>query len=112
MDGFRRLSEIEGVKMSTAVCCAKANGHGPFHISPRLKFEELFLHEAPSKATNRGESTVSSSINPTANIVPTFLNLSIKALAIRLLAELNEASRLFFSCPRFTCYITSEKSLS
>ena len=58
---------------------------GFFFVScPRLKLEELFLREAPSKATNRGQSMVSSSIFPTLRIVSTKSNLAVEVL-VRLL---------------------------
>ena len=54
---------------------------------PRFKLEELFSREAPSKATSREESTVSSSTFPAANIITTMSNLAVKAL-VRLLVNL------------------------
>ena len=47
---------------------------------PTLKLEELSSRDAPSKATNRGQSTVSSSIFPTLNIVTTKSNLAVEVL--------------------------------
>ena len=55
-----------------------------FVSCPRLKLEELSSREAPLKATNRGQSTVSSSIFPSLNIVTTKPNLAVQAL-VRLL---------------------------
>ena len=55
-----------------------------FVSCPRLKLEGLSSREAPLKATNRGQSTVSSSIFPTQNIVTTKPNLAVEAL-VRLL---------------------------
>ena len=55
-----------------------------FVSCPRLKIEELSSREAPLKATNRGQSTVSSSIFPSLNIVTTKSNLAVEAL-VRLL---------------------------
>ena len=51
-----------------------------FASCPRLNLEELPSREAPLKAKNRGQSTVSSSIFPAANIVTTMSNLAVKTL--------------------------------
>ena len=55
-----------------------------FVSCPRLKLEELFSREALLKATNRGQSTVSSSIFPTLSIITTKSNLAVEA-PVRLL---------------------------